>query len=112
MRSLTHYGLRIPLSIYTVCNWEACDAPSFRFRLQVEEVGDLQVQFIAELPNLEGYDHLKVAILVDLVTGESSTSTAILLGSKNGRYRRIPTKEHIKLSRPTELTAPEIIFIE
>ena len=112
--AFTNYGLRIPLSIYTVLDWEVLHAPSFRFRLRTEKLGSIQAQFIVESPpNLEDYDHLKIAILVDLVATEPSASTAILLGYKGGRYKRIPTKEHIiVLSRPTEPTAPEMIFIE
>ena len=106
------YGLRIPLSIYTVRSWEVWHAPSFRFRLRVEKLGNIQAQFIMKLPNLEDYDHLKIAILVDLVTTESSASVAILLGYKDRRYTRIPTKEHIILSRSTKPTPPGIIFIE
>ena len=79
----------------------------------MEELGTVQVQFIVESPNLEDYDHLKIAILVDLVTGKSSAAIGILLGYKDGRYKRIPTKEHIiLLSRPTKPTAPEMIFVE
>ena len=110
--AFTNYGLRIPLSIYTVSNWEVWHAPSFTFRLRAEQLGNIQAQFIVKSPNLEDYDHLSIAILVDLVTRNSSASIAILLGCKDGRYKRIPTKEHITLSRPTELTAPEIILIE
>ena len=112
--AFTNYGLRIPLSIYTVHGWEVLHAPSFRFRLWADNLGNIQAQFIVESPpNLEDYDHLKIAILVDLVATEPSASIAILLGYKGGRYKRIPTKEHIiVLSRPTEPTAPEMIFIE
>ena len=69
-------------------------------------------QFIMKSPNLEGYDHLNITILADLLTMQSSACIAILLGYKGGRYKRIPTKEHIILSRRTNLTAPEMIFIE
>ena len=110
--TLTNYGLHIPLSIYAVHSWEAWDFPNFMFTLRVEELGIIQAQLIMELANLEDYDHLKIALLVDLVTGESSASIAILLGCKDGLYKRIPAKEHITLSRPTNLTAPEIILIE
>ena len=61
---------------------------------------------------LKEENHLKIALLVDLVTTEPSTSIAILLGCKDGLYKRIPTKEHIILSRLTEPTAPEMIFIK
>ena len=110
--AFTNYGLRIPLSIYTVLSWEVWDAPSFRFRLRAENLGSIQAQLIVNLSYLEDYDHLKIALLVDLVTTESSASIAILLGYKDGRYKRIPTKKHITVSRPTEPTAPEMIFIE
>ena len=110
--AFTNYGLHIPLSIYTVHSWEVCHAPSFRLRLRADKLGNIMTQFIMKSPNLEGYDHLKIAILADLLTMQSSTCIAILLGSKGGRYKRIPTKEHIILSRCTNLTAPEMIFIE
>ena len=110
--TLTNYGLRIPLSVYTVRHWEDRRAPGFKFRLRLEKLGDIQAQFLKS-PNLEDYAHLKIAILVDLVTTESSASAvAILLGCKDGRYKRIPTEEHIILSRPVKLAAPETIFIE
>ena len=108
----TNYGLRIPLSIYTVSNWEVWHAPSFTFRLRAEQLGNIQAQFIVKSPNLEDYDHLKIAILVDSVATWPSTSIAILLGYKDGQYKRIPTEEHIILSRVTEPTAPEMIFIQ
>ena len=110
--AFTNYGLRIPLSIYTVHSWEVWHAPSFKFMLRTKKLGNIPAQFTVKPPNLEDYDHLKIAILVDLVTRESSSSIAILLGCKYGRYKRIPTKEHIILSRPTKLRAPEIILIE
>ena len=78
----------------------------------MEKLGNIHAQSIVKSPNLKDYDHLKIAILADLVTTESSASVAILLGWKDGRYKRIPTKDHIMLSRPAKLTAPEIIFIE
>ena len=111
--AFTNYGLRIPLSIYAVYSWEVWHASSFIFMLRVEKLGNIPAEFIVKpVPNLEEYDHLKIAILVDSVTRKSSASIAILLGCKNGRYKRIPTQEHIILSRPTKLTAPEIILIE
>ena len=111
--AFTNYGLRIPLSIYAVHSWEVWHASSFIFMLRVEKLGNIPAEFIVKpVPNLEEYDHLKIAILVDSVTRKSSASIAILLGCKNGRYKRIPTQEHIILSRPTKLTAPEIILIE
>ena len=110
--AFTNYGLRIPLSIYTVLGWEVLDAPSFSFTLRAEKLENIQAQFIVNSPNLEDYDHLKIALLVDFVTTESSTSMGILLGYKDGRYKRIPTTKHIILSRLTEPTAPETIFIE
>ena len=111
--AFTSYGLRIPLPIYTVRSCEVWHAPSFRFRLRVEKLGDIQAQFIVKSPNLEDYDHLKIALLVDLVTTtKSSASIAILLGYKDRWYKRIPTKEHIILSPPTKPTTPEMIFIE
>ena len=111
--TFTNYGLRIPLPIYTVRSPEVWHGSS-KLRLQVEELGNVEVQFIVEPPNLDDYDHLKIAILADLVTTESSPSQAIaiLLGCKDRRYKRILTKEHIILSRTTNLTAPEMIFIE
>ena len=108
----TNYGLRIPLSIYTVHSWDVCHTPSFGFTLRAKKLGNIQVLSIVEWPYLEDYDHLKIAILVDLVAIESSASIAILLGYKDGRYKRIPTGEHIILSRVTEPTAPEMIFIQ
>ena len=108
----TNYGLRISLSIYTVCNWKVRHAPSFSFTLLAEKLGNIRAQFIVESLNLEDYDHLKIAILVDLVVESSPASIAILLGYKHGRYKRIPTKKHIILSRVTEPTAPEMIFIQ
>ena len=110
--AFTNYGLHIPLSIYTVHSWEVCHAPSFSFTLRAENLGNVQAQFIVKSPNLEDYDHLKIAVLVDLVAKNSSASIGILLGCKDGRYKRIPTKKHIILSRLTEPTAPEMIFIE
>ena len=110
--SFTNYGLRIPLSVYPVRNWTAWHAPSLRFMLRAEKLGDIPAQFIVKPPNLEDYDHLKIAILANLVAGKSSASIAVLLGCRDGRYKRIPTKEQIILSRPTKLTAPEMIFIE
>ena len=110
--AFTNYGLRIPLPIYTVHSWEVCHAPSFSFTLRAENLGNVQAQFIVKSPNLEDYDHLKIAVLVDLVAKNSSASIGILLGCKDGRYKRIPTKKHIILSRLTEPTAPEMIFIE
>ena len=110
--AFTNYGLRIPLSIYTVRSWEVCDVPASMFTLRVEKLGNIQAQFIMKSLNLEDYDHLKIAILAVLVTRDPSYSIAILLGYKDGRYKRIPTKEHIILFRPTKLTTPEMIFIE
>ena len=110
--AFTNYELRIPLSIYSVRSLEVLDAPSFSFMLQVEKLGDIHAQFIIEWPNLKDYHHLKIALLVDLVAEKSPASIAILLGCKDGRYKRIPTKKHIILSHPTELTAPQMIFIE
>ena len=109
---LTNYGLCIPLSIYTVRSWEICYTSSFMM-LQAEKLGDIQAQFILKSPNLKDYDHLKISLLVDLVTTEPSISTiAILLGYKDGWYKRIPTKRHKILSCLTEPTALEMIFIE
>ena len=110
--AFTNYGLRIPLSIYTVRSWEVWHAPTFSFTLRAEKLGNIQAQFIVKSPNLEDYDDLKVALLVDLITTKSYASIAILLGYKDGRYKRIPTKKHIILSRPTKPIAPEMIFIE
>ena len=75
-------------------------------------VENILAQFIMKPSNLEDYDHLKITILVNLVTGTSSASIDILLGCKDGWYKRIPTKEHIILSHPAKLMALEIIFIE
>ena len=51
--ALTNYGLRIPLSIYTVCSWEVQHAPSFKFMLRVEKpIGNIPAQFIVKPPNL------------------------------------------------------------
>ena len=110
--TFTNYGLRISLSIYTVCSWEVGHAPSFSSTLLTEELGDIQAQFIVESPNLGDYDHLKIAILVDSVAKNSSASIAILLGCKDGRYKRIPTKKHIILPRLNEPRVSEMIFIE
>ena len=110
--AFTNYGLRIPLSLYTVDSWEACHVPIFSFMLWSEKLGDIQAQFMVKSPNLEDYDDLKIALLMDLVTTKSSDSIAILLGWKDGRYKRIPTRKHIILSRLIEPTAPEMIFIE
>ena len=66
--------------------------------LQVEKLRNILVPgpIHCEPLNLEDYKHLKIAILVDLVMMESSASIAILLlGCKDGQYKRIPTKEHI-----------------
>ena len=105
--ALTNYGLRIPLSIYAIRSWDMEDATTLR--LLVEGLRDTRVT--VESPNLKYYDYLKIAILVDLVK-QSAVTIAILLGCKDRRYKRILTKEHIILSRTTNLTAPEMIFIE
>ena len=119
--ALTNYGLRIPLSIYTVRSWEVCHVPNLGFTLRAEKLGVIQaLELIAKSPNLEEYDYLKIALLADLVTTTAQYSVsyhggsiAILLGYKDGRYKRIPTEKHIILSHPTEgPTAPEMIFIE
>ena len=110
--ALTNYGLRIPLSIYTVRSWEVGRAPSFAFTLQAEKLGYIRAQFTVESPNLEDYDRREIAILVDVVAENPPASIAILLGYKDGRYKRIPTKKHIILSPVTEPTVPEMIFIE
>ena len=110
--AFTNYGLRIPLSIYSVLSWEVWHAPNSTFSLRVEELGNIQAQLIVKSPNLEDYSFLKIAILADLVTRVSSASIAILLGWKDGRYKRIPTKQHIILSRANKLTASQMIFIE
>ena len=107
--ALTNYGLRIPLPIYTVRRWKASNAFSM---LRVEKLGNIRAQFIVDSLDLKDYDHLKIALLVDSITTESSNSIAILLGYKNGRYKRIPTKEHIVLSPSPKPTASEMIFIE
>ena len=105
--ALTNYGLRIPLSIYAIRSWDMEDATTLR--LLVEGLRDTRVT--VESPNLKYYDYLKIAILADLVE-RSAVTIAVLLGCKDRRYKRIPTKEHIILPRPTKWRVPEIVFIE
>ena len=50
----TNYGLHIPLSIYTVHNWEVCHAPSFRFRPWADKLGNIMTQFISSQDHHSG----------------------------------------------------------
>jgi hypothetical protein len=112
--SLTNRGLRIPLSVYSVLSGlkDAVNMPAnSEITLKVEQLGSIKVK----LETRESYEVGQLAVLGEVASQSSGRKygLAILLCFKHSQWKRIATKEHIKISRPSGgWKTPKIRFIQ
>lgn len=114
--TLTNYGLRIPLSVYSVPSGMQDVGVGVsgnpKMTLEVAGLGHITV----ELQTRENYESVEVAVLGEVASQSSDRKNglAILIGFKDSQWKRITTRERIILSCPidTAWRTPQIKFVE
>jgi hypothetical protein len=110
--ALTNYGLRIPLSVYDVQRIEVLSGDGgawITHKLKVVGLGEIKVAFDFLIKD----EKLMIGILGN-ISGDKSLAIVLTcpeIRSKR-RYKRMTTKDVIKLPSSNKWNSPRMIFIE
>jgi hypothetical protein len=110
--ALTNYGLRIPISIYDVQRIEALGKHGgvwITHKLEVLEFGEIKVAFNFLVEDAK----LAIGILGN-IPGDKSLAIVLISPETRSqrRFKRMTTKNVVKLPSSNEWKAPRVIFIE
>jgi hypothetical protein len=107
--ALTSYGLRIQLSIYDVRGIKPLGehGGAWTYNLEVPGLEAIEVAFEFKIPKGKH----TIGILGNILGNKSPAIALILLEISSRRYKRMATKDVIKLPS-ARWKAPEVIFIE